>query len=187
MPTKKAASKEIYQLKITLTGIKPPIWRRVQVPADLTLAKLHDVIQVVMGWTNAHLHQFIIDGTYYGLRDPDFGLDDVEDERKVKLNQVVRGEKAKFTYEYDFGDSWEHALVVEKVLPPESGVKYPVCVEGKRNCPPEDCGGIWGYEEILEVLQNPKHPEYEERLEWLGGEYDPEAFDVAEVNRGLRG
>lgn len=187
MPSKKATLKEVYQLKITLKGSKPPIWRRFQVPADITLVRLHDVIQDVMGWTDSHLHQFIIGDTYYGRRDPEFGLDDVMDERKTKLSQVVRNVKAKFAYEYDFGDGWEHLLVLEKILPPDPGGRYPVCLDGKRNCPPEDCGGIWGYEgHFLKAIQNPKHPDHEDMLEWIGDSFDPEAFDVEEVNQRLR-
>ncbi len=184
MPSKKASSHEIHQLKITLEGSKPPIWRRIQVPADSKLADLHDVIQDVMGWTDSHLHQFILGDTYYS--NPIFELDDVEDERKVKLNQLLRAPKAKLAYEYDFGDSWAHVLLLEKVLPPEKGTRYPVCLDGKRNCPPEDCGGVWGYAHLLEVIENPKHPEHADMLEWLGGGFDPEAFDVEDVNRRLQ-
>ena len=187
MPAKKkTAPQEIYQFKITLEDTKPPVWRRFQVPADLTLARLHDVIQDVMGWTDSHMHQFIVGETYYGRHDPMFGLEDVEDEKKVKLNQIVQSPKSKFGYEYDMGDSWQHLLVLEKVLPPEPGTKYPVCLEGNRNCPPEDCGGVWGYADFLEKIQNPNHPEHKEMLEWVGGSFDPEAFDVAKVNRSLR-
>jgi hypothetical protein len=176
---------DIYQMKVTLMDSKPPIWRRIQVPADITLAKLHQVLQVVMGWTDSHLHQFVIGGESYGEPHPDYG-DDMADERRYKLSRVVKGEKAKFRYEYDFGDSWLHQLVVEKVLPPEPGVHYPRCMTGKRNCPPEDCGGIWGYSDFLEAVQNTGHPEHRDMLEWVGGEFDPESFDVEEVNRALK-
>jgi Plasmid pRiA4b ORF-3-like protein len=182
----KAAPSEIYQLKVTLQDSKPPIWRRVQVPADIKLSHLHNVLQLVMGWDNAHLHQFIIDGTYYGMTGPDLDMMDmeVEDERKVKLNAVV-GPKGKFVYEYDFGDSWEHRIVVEKALPPEAGTKYPLCTAGARNGPPEDCGGIWGYADLLAALKDPKHPEHDDMEEWIGGEFDPEAFDLEEINSRL--
>lgn len=178
-------SSVIYQIKVTLRGSKPPIWRRFQVAGDTRLSKLHDILQVVMGWEDYHLYQFTIGGTYFGRPDPDFGLD-MESDRKVRLSQVVTGEKAKFTYEYDFGDSWEHQILIEKILPPEPGVRYPICLTGKRACPPEDCGGIWGYADFLEAIQNPKHPEHEDMLEWIGGEFDPEAFDLEEVNRALK-
>jgi Plasmid pRiA4b ORF-3-like protein len=184
--TKKTTPAEVYQLKVTLRGSKPPIWRRFQVPADITLARLHDALQDVMGWTNSHLHQFVIAGTYYGVPYGDFMDLEVIDERRVKLNQVVTKVKSKFTYEYDFGDSWEHVVVLEKVLPPEPGVRYPVCLAGARNCPPEDCGGVWGYDDLVQALQKPGTPRQEELLEWIGGEFDPEAFDVGEVNRRIR-
>jgi hypothetical protein len=174
---------QVYQLKITLQGVKPPIWRRVQVK-DCTLPQLHDIIQVCMGWEDYHLHAFEIGGEQYSEPDPD-GMMETEDERKVKLSQVVEGGIKKFTYTYDFGDSWDHVIQVEKTLPAEKGVKYPRCVDGKRACPPEDCGGSWGYANFLEAIQNPEHPEHEELTEWIGGEFDPEAFDAEDVNEEL--
>jgi len=177
----------IYQIKVTLKGSKPPIWRRIQVRSNITLAKLHHIIQAVMGWMDYHLHQFTVEGRYFGLPHPDYGDSlEMNDERRVKLNQVVPGEGSKFVYEYDFGDSWQHALLVEKILPPEKGVRYPVCVKGRRACPPEDVGGIWGYYGFLEAIQDPDHPEYEDYLEWIGGEFDPAAFDLDGVNAALR-
>ncbi len=174
----------IYQLKVTLIDSKPPIWRRIQVPGDITLHKLHLIIQEAMGWTDSHLHQFIIGGMYYGEPTPDNDFE-MADESRVKLNKVIKNEKAKFRYEYDFGDNWQHQLLLEKILLPESGVHYPRCVTGKRNCPPEDCGGIWGYADLLEALKNPDHPEHKDMLEWIGGEFDPEAFGLEEINRAL--
>jgi hypothetical protein len=175
----------IYQLKVMLRHSKPPIWRRVQVPADISLARLHQILQVVMGWTDSHLHQFVVGRTLIGVPDPDFGME-VKNERNVKLSQVVRGEKSKFAYEYDFGDNWQHDILVEKVLQAEPGARYPICLTGKRAGPPEDCGGVWGYDDLLEVIGNPSSPEHDEMLEWLGGEFDPEAFDVDAVNEELR-
>ena len=175
----------VYQIKVTLKGSKPPIWRRIQVTSDTTLGKLHRILQVVMGWEDYHLHQFIIGGAYYGEPHPDYGFE-MKDEREVKLNQVVSGEKSRFTYEYDFGDSWEHELLVEKILPLEEGKHYPVCLKGKRACPPEDCGGIWGYYNLLEAIQNPNHPEHEELLEWVGEGFDPEEFDLDGINQVLK-
>jgi hypothetical protein len=174
---------DVYQLKITLRNVKPPVWRRVQV-RDGSLARLHDVIQVGMGWTNSHLHAFEIRGEQYGEPDPT-GMMEVYDERKVKLSQIVAEGVKKFTYTYDFGDGWEHAIEVEKVLPAEPGVPYPRCVAGKRACPPEDCGGPWGYPDFLAALRDPEHPEHEDMVEWIGGEFDPEAFDLDEVNEEL--
>ena len=187
-PTKGTADVPIYQIKVTLEGSKPPIWRRILVPINITLGELHHILQAVMGWWDYHLHQFIVGGTYYGVPHPDY--DDyleMRDESQVKLNEIVAGEGFKFRYEYDFGDSWLHNLLVEKVLPPEPGQQYPVCIKGKRACPPEDVGGVWGYDDFLEAIQNPNHPEHDDYLEWIGGEFDPEEFDLDEVNEALRG
>ncbi|MEB2287951.1 MAG: plasmid pRiA4b ORF-3 family protein [Anaerolineae bacterium] len=178
----------IYQLKVTLRDSKPPIWRRVLVPGDITLGELHDVIQAVMDWDNSHLHQFTFPDRYYS--DPFFGLDErvgnVGDENRVILSRIVPGEKFKFMYEYDFGDSWEHIILVEKILPPDPGQQLPVCVKGARACPPEDVGGIWGYYGFLEALQDPNHPDHNMYLEWIDGEWDAEAFDLNEVNDQLQ-
>lgn len=182
-----AKTADIYQIKVTLKHSKPPIWRRIQVAGDTRLDKLHLILQEVMGWENYHLHQFIVGGTYYGKPHPDYDdFFEMKDEKKVRLNQIAPREKSKFTYEYDFGDSWEHELLVEKVLPPESDVHYPCCIKGKRACPPEDVGGVWGYDSFLEAIQNPADPEHEDMLEWIGGEFDPEAFDLDEINEALR-
>lgn len=181
-----AAKVKIYQFKITLKGIRPPIWRRFQVKSHIRFLDLHRIIQEVMGWEDAHLHQFFIGG--YHLTDRDtieeggYGDGDVA---KIWLDKFVGQEGQKFVYEYDFGDGWAHQLVLEKVLEPEAGATYPRCLTGKRACPPEDCGGIWGYQELLEVLQDPENPEREDMLEWLGGEFDPEEFDPTWVNEVL--
>jgi hypothetical protein len=183
-----ATAAQIYQLKITLRHSKPSIWRRFLAPSDMNLAKLHHVIQEVMGWEDGHLHQFKVGNVYYGVTYPDDfdGAPETRDEHKARLNMLVAKPKAKFVYEYDFGDSWEHEVVLEKILPPESGIKYPVCLDGKRACPPEDCGGVWGYDGLLETIKDPNHPEHEDMLEWLGGDFDPEKFDVEAVNKALR-
>ena len=175
----------VYQLKITLRDIRPPVWRRVQVK-DCTLAKLHDIIQTVMGWTESHLHAFEIGGEQYGEPDP-MGMMEYRSERSTRLSQVVARGHKKFTYVYDFGDNWEHVIEVEKELPPEPGARYPRCVAGKRASPPEDCGGAWGYADFLAAIRNPAHEEHEEMLEWVGGEFDPEAFDPDDVNQQLQG
>jgi hypothetical protein len=180
-----SAAPVVYQLKVMLKRLRPPIWRRIQVTGDTNLFKLHRVLQVVMGWTDSHLYQFIVRGSYYGMPHPDFGFD-VRDEKRVALAAIASSLKAKFTYEYDFGDSWEHEILVEKMLPPDQGVYYPICLTGKRACPPEDCGGVWGYAGFLEAIQDPDHPEHEDMLEWVGGSFDPEAFDLDTVNRALR-
>jgi hypothetical protein len=185
-----ARSAAVYQLKITLNDIRPPVWRRVQTK-DVTLARLHEIIQVVMPWDDYHLHLFEVGGERYG--DPqqwpkEFGDDlDTLDERKLKLGQMVADGVRKFTYEYDMGDGWRHTITVEKTLPADRGVKYPRCVDGQRACPPEDCGGPWGYGDFVEAIQNPAHEQHEELLEWVGGEFDPEAFDSDAVNEELSG
>lgn len=187
-PRRKAVPKTVYQLKVSLKGIRPPIWRRIQVLGSTTLQELHFIVQAVMGWENAHLHQFTIDGIDYGqpVPDPIPGLDsDIRNEKTFTLAQVVTGEKFKFLYVYDFGDDWEHEILVEKVLPLDPKVSYPVCLKGKRACPPEDCGGPWGYADFLAAIQDPSRPEHEEMLEWIDGGFDPEAFDLDESNQWL--
>ena len=172
----------IYQLKITLKDIRPPIWRRVQVPGDITLGDLHDIIQSVMGWGESHLHAFVVGDQQFGDPDPEL---EFNDERKVRLNDVA-GEKSKFHYEYDFGDSWIHEIVVEKILPSEPDRGYPVCIKAVRACPPEDCGGPWGYADFLDAIKDPKNPEYEEMLDWIGDDFDPEYVDLEEINKILK-
>jgi DNA invertase Pin-like site-specific DNA recombinase len=184
MASKKSASNQtVYQLKITLKNIRPPIWRRIQVLSSTTLEQLHLIVQEVMGWDNYHMHQFSIAGIDYGQPQPEFN---VRSEKTVKLSQVVKGEKSKFFYTYDFGDSWEHEILLEKELPSTPDTNYPVCITGKRACPPEDCGGSWGYAELLEIISDSSHPEYEERMEWLGKSFNPDTFDINEVNQRLR-
>ena len=178
----------IYQLKVILDGSQPPIWRRLQVRGTTTLGRLHDILQTVMGWTNSHLHQFITgSGTY---SDPEFdphGELEFQDEHAVRLNEIVKAQGDHFGYEYDFGDCWQHDLIVEQIAESAPGVRYPICLAGERACPPEDCGGVWGFENFLEAIRDPSHPEHTEYLEWIGGEYDPEAFDIGEINRRLGG
>ena len=176
---------QIYQLKITLKESRPPIWRRFQVRSDVTLAKLHRIIQEVMGWFDGHLHQFIVGRIYYGVPDPD-DLSETRDERKVRLDQILSVPGRKIVYEYDFGDGWEHEIVLEKILSPDPKTRYPRCLDGARACPPEDCGGIYGYADFLEAIRNPEHEEHEEMLEWIGGEFDQEEFDLEAVNQSLK-
>jgi hypothetical protein len=181
-------TQSVYQLKITLRDIRPPIWRRVQVRSDSTLGHLHWVIQFSMGWTNSHLHSFSIQGVDYGVLLPELGFDEmgVEDEQSVKLSKVIPGEKFKFSYLYDFGDSWEHEILVEKVLEADPEINYPICIKAQRACPPEDCGGAWGYQEFIEAIQDADHPEHEEMLEWVGGVFDPEEAELNEINPLLK-
>lgn len=182
---KRIKSDNVFQLKITLNHIKPSIWRRVLVDSDIKLPDLHKIIQTVMGWTNSHLHQFIIGNRYYSLPN-DESFCKVIDYRKVKLDSLFNTPKSKLIYEYDFGDGWEHSIVIEKTLPREKNTYYPICIEGKRSCPPEDCGGAFGYENLIEIINNPEHEEYDEMMEWLGDYFDPEKFNIDEVNEFLR-
>jgi len=175
----------IYQLKVTLNESHPPIWRRIQVP-DCTLGELHEVLQVVMGWGNSHLHQFIVNGKYFGEATHDDLDIEVEDEDGIRLSDIYTGKNTpRIVYEYDFGDGWQHEIILEKILEPEPSVSYPCCLEGARACPPEDVGGIWGYAEFLEAISDPNHADHDEMVEWVGGEFDPEKFSVDEVNKEL--
>jgi len=186
-PRKRAEDSSAYQLKVTLRYSSPTIWRRAQVTGDTTFEKLHRILQIVMPWTNSHLHHFILGKNRFVPLDM---FDEVEeedqDEGQVTLRDVAPRPKTKLIYEYDFGDSWEHEIVVEKILPRQPGVHYPICLRGARACPPEDCGGIAGYYNMLQAIQDPQHPEHEDLEEWLGEDFDPQAFDLDKVNRQLR-
>ena len=154
--TKSTSGTPVFQIKVTLEGSKPPIWRRLLIRSDITLGDLHRIIQAAFGWWDSHLHQFIVGGTYYGEPHPDYsGFVDMRDEQEVALGQIAVGKGFKFRYEYDFGDSWLHQILVEKILPADEGQDYPVCIKGRRACPPEDVGGIWGYYYFLEAIQVP--------------------------------
>jgi Plasmid pRiA4b ORF-3-like protein len=176
----------VFQIKVTLMGIAPLIWRRVQTQ-DCTLADLHDLLQVTMGWDSEHLYRFIIGGVEYA----DLSMasdDDAQDVCETNLSDILpaHNRRPRFHYLYDFGDQWMHQLIVEERFPPEQGVKYPICMAGQRACPPEDCGGPWGYPDFVETISNADHRGHEETLEWVGGEFDPEKFDLESVNKELR-
>jgi hypothetical protein len=190
MATKKiASSQNIYQIKVTLLGTKPPIWRRLLVPASMTLAKLHDVLQTAMGWAGGHMHEFRTADRHFGIPDPEdrsMGMQ-VENERSIRLSSVLRSAGTKLIYTYDFGDNWEHAVVLERLLPAQLSLdlEYPICIDGKLACPPDDCGGIPGYYELIEALADPEHDRHEEISEWISDGFDPKAFSVENVNRML--
>lgn len=182
----------IYQIKVTLKNSKLPIWRRIEVRSDATLGELHAIIQMAMGWTNSHLHHFIVGKSpnlrFIGAPAP-YEVDDMTDEENedhVALGQVLSAAKSKMTYEYDFGDSWEHEVVLEKIVEAEAGAHYPRCAAGENACPPEDVGGVWGYVDFLQAINNPEHNQHEEFLEWVGGGFDPEKFDLDAVNELLK-
>ncbi len=180
-------NEKVYLLKITLMGSRPEIWRRVLVPGDMTLAKLHKVIQTALWWTDSHLHEFIVGDTSYADPDPEMEMNESEDERKARLSQVAPRAGDSFFYVYDFGDYWEHKVTVEDILEGhETFAGRPVCLGGKQSGPPEDCGGIGGYHELRKILKNPKHPEHEDMKEWVGPYFDPDKFDLEETNRALK-
>lgn len=172
-------------LKVTLQEIEPPIWRRLEVPSRVTLARLHQFLQAAMGWTDSHLHQFVVGQDRYGPSDSEME-ENQRDEATSTVGDLMRSAGDRLTYKYDFGDGWEHEVVLEEISAPEPGAMYPACVGGERACPPEDCGGAPGYSDLLEVISDPNHPEHLDRLEWVGGTFDPEAFSVENVNRLLR-
>jgi hypothetical protein len=174
----------IFQLKVTLDDVEPPVWRRLLVPGGYTLDRVHRVIQYGMGWRNYHLHQFDVDGVQYGVPDPD-GLLDVVDELDMRLDALV-GKDSQFRYTYDFGDWWEHHVLVEDIVPAVGDEVYPICVAGERACPPEDCGGPSGYAELLAALADPRHPRHSAMLEWVDRPFDPEAFDAELATTLLR-
>jgi hypothetical protein len=182
-----SAAPAVYQIKITLSEIAPAIWRRLLVPADTSLARLHHIIQATFGWLDYHLHQYIVDEQYFGDPDPEFvdELPPMTDERDATLCDIVDGKT--IVYEYDFGDSWRHVIEIENgALVPDAEVKTPVCTGGARSRPPEDCGGTSGYEELLEVLADPARDEHASMKKWVGRKFDPESFDLTAVNRALR-
>ncbi len=175
----------VYQLKATIVGTKPPVWRRLLVSDTTTLENLHHVLQAAFGWWDYHLHEFEIDGVRYGADDGDGWGAPPKDETRARL-RTVASERSVLKYVYDFGDDWEHKVVVEKVLPAEAGVHYPVCTGGRRACPPEDCGGVWGYEEFLAAIADTEHDEHDSMLEWVGGEFDADAFDATDLAHRLQ-
>lgn len=182
--TRRSVTKTVYQLKVAILDTKPPVWRRVLVPGDITLAELHDVIQAAFGWWNYHLHEFEFGRTRYGVPSDDDWGDSPKDERTVRLSTVAK-EGSTFRYTYDFGDDWRHKITVEKVTPLTSDTIAPALIDGRRACPPEDCGGPWGYKELLDVLADPKHPDHTRHLEWVGGTFDPDAFDPSDFDEKL--
>jgi hypothetical protein len=183
---------QIYQIKVTLKDFKPSIWRRIQVRSDATLGELHAIIQMAMGWTNSHLHHFIVGKRpnllFIGAAETYEGGDlmDEENEDEIVISQVLPAAKTKMVYEYDFGDSWEHEVVLEKIVEAEAGVFYPRCLAGENACPPEDVGGVWGYAGFLKAINNPDHEEHDSYIEWIGGDFDPQKFDLDAVNKRLK-
>jgi Plasmid pRiA4b ORF-3-like protein len=180
-----AKSAGIYQFKVTLIRITPPICRRVQVEGGCTLAHFHRVLQSAMGWENYHLYMFRIGNKTYGPRDPedDGGWNPI-DAKRVRLSAVLPSVGTTLTYVYDLGDNWEHELLLEAIVMRSSDLAYPRCIAGERNCPPEDAGGIGGYTAYLKAMADPSHEMHEEMMMWRGP-FDSERFSVARVNQEL--
>jgi hypothetical protein len=180
-------NRALYQLKVTLQDIHPPIWRRIRVWDDATLAQLHKVLQIAMGWEDVHLHEFRIGPHVYSVPDPDDDMYErtVIDERRHRLREVIPQVGTSFEYVYDFGDNWRHELLLEEVVPPDANKQCPRCLAGERCGPPEDAGGLFGYVHYLEAMADSSHDEHEDMLEWRGP-FDPELFSLAAVNRRLQ-
>jgi hypothetical protein len=186
VPTPAPPAGAVYQLRVVLLGSQPRIWRRLQVDAGTTLAELHDILQYAIGWHDEHLHQFQIAGVTYSP-DPQSvtWTREVVDESRAELRSALPYPKAIGVYEYDFGDSWTHEILVERFLEPDPEVQYPVCIAGKRLGPPEDSGGVWRYNELVRAARDAEHPEHEYALEWLDEDFDPEALNLDDVNARL--
>ena len=169
----------VRQLKVTLRQVRPPVWRRLLIDSSWTLAKLSGALETAMGWYGGHLHAFDSDGVMYGQLDPDW---DVRDVRKVRVGDLLAGVGSKMRWDYDFGDGWEHDVVVEAIVDRDPKLRYPHCVAGRRACPPDDCGGPYGYAEMLEALGDTGHPRHEETAEWMSPRFDPAYFNAREIN-----
>jgi len=176
----------IVQIKVKLLGVtKPPVWRRLQLRADTRLDQLHEILQAALGWENYHMHVFEFGEQRFGVRDPEL---DFSDERQVTLGELT-DIGTRFRYTYDFGDDWHHEILIEDLLDPEPNIHYPILVDAKGACPPEDCGGVWGYADLKEILADPSHDEHQERLEWLelddANEFDPNAVPTDDIGYEL--
>ncbi len=178
---------KILQFRITLNHSKPLIWRRIQVESNATFLELHIAIQLAMGWTNSHLFEFMDREKTFCLPSEENDLFDKEklNASEERIENYFKEAGDEITYLYDFGDSWEHQVVLEKTVPIQKDMKYPVCVAGAMNCPHEDSGGLHGFYEKLEIIQDEHHPEYREIITWLGKKYDPFLFDMDKVNKQL--
>jgi hypothetical protein len=179
---------DIVELKVRLRDVEPPVMRRVQIPGDYSLHRVHDVIQAVMGWYDMHLHEFKVGGKTYGQPDIEgelsFGVR-IYDDRNIKLGKLIERGVREFTYTYDLGDDWQHDVEVVRTLAPEQGVDYPVLVEWSGACPPEDVGGPPGYEEFLKAISDPEHEEHDDVVAWSGGDFDPQFLDLEAVDAML--
>ena len=178
------ANSQVLTCYVWLVDSDPPIWRRFQVDDQISLADLHPILQAVMGWEDSHRHRFQVRGDYYATPDPT-PLEDTLDAGSKMLADFSFLPNEKFAYTYDFGDGWLHQITVEMQQPMTEPLTSPRCLAGERACPPEDSGGVWGYEDLLERFGDPDDPEYEELLDWLGGDFDSEKFDLQQINQRL--
>jgi hypothetical protein len=186
MAARKRAAPKLYDLHVELENIQPPIWRRVLVPGSIKLPKLHDLLQLVMGWSDSHLHSFEFGKKTFSPAHADMEELNILDEQKYTLGGVLGESVREFVYEYDFGDSWRHRIQVKSVAQPNTDWFYPLCIAGERAAPPDDVGGVMGYVEFLSAIKDPKHDEHDSMLTWIGGAFDPEGFDLHAINRTLR-
>jgi len=170
----------LYEIRVQLRDIEPPIWRILRVRPQTSLSRLHKILQKAMGWTNSHLHLFEIDGKPYGESDFEWDFD-VQDYRGMRLEKIFTEGRTFFLYEYDLGDSWRHEVTLLGTVEGEAEEKL-ACTAGARTCPPEDCGGTMGDYDLLVALSDPEHEDHDAMLEWVGGEFDPNAFDVATIH-----
>ena len=175
----------LHQLKITLRSVKPPVWRRIAVRSDTSLAELAAILEAAMGWLGGHLHAFESGHATYSLPDPEWPDDDL-DERDYRVRDVLPDVGSKLRWVYDFGDGWEHVIVVEKISPGQPGIELPTCLAGRMACPPEDCGGPMGYADLLRALSDPTHPEHDQIREWAPPGFDPASFDANEATSSMR-
>jgi hypothetical protein len=183
---RKRAAPKLYELHVELEDIEPLIWRRILVPGSIKLPKLHDLLQLVMGWSDSHLHSFEVGHKTFSLAHDEMEDLNILDEQKYTLGRILGESVREFVYEYDFGDSWRHRIKVKPVPQPNTDWFYPLCIAGERAAPPDDVGGVMGYLEFLSAIQDPKHDEHESMLTWIGGAFDPEGFDLNAINRALR-
>jgi hypothetical protein len=177
-------AKTAHRLKVTIAGIRPPVWRRLLVPSRASLAELHGTIQEAFGWFDGHLHEFMLDGVRYGIDDGEGWGDPPRDERRSRLSNVAP-KGARIEYVYDFGDDWVHHIVVEDIVPIEPAGDYPRCLAGRRAGPPEDVGGPYGYEQFLKAIADPGHKDHDDLLTWVGGSFDSDSFDLDGTNDSL--
>jgi hypothetical protein len=188
MSAERSEPRDIVTLTISLDGVEPRIWRRLEVPATYRLDKLHRTVNAAMGWYDDHLHEFQIGDRRYGMPSQNMyaQADRALSEKGVVLGDLARAGEKRFAYWYDFGDDWWHTIEIEAIGPAQKGVVYPRCTDGANACPPEDCGGIWGFDEFKEAMADPGHPDHADLKEWYGGDYDPTVFSAEATSKLLR-